>query len=145
MPHFYFDTFDGNRNTRDDQGMDLPDLKAARAEAQRELPDLVRDVLPDGDHRVFACMVRDVGGAYVYRVILTLTGIAMAGSGDDPLQPPDDTALTARTLLRGLGRDGALNYASGKMQELREGGDLRGAVGWGKVTVAIVDAAREAV
>jgi hypothetical protein len=34
-------------------GIELPDLAAARAEAQRALPDLARDALPDGNQRTF--------------------------------------------------------------------------------------------
>jgi hypothetical protein len=47
----------------------LQDL-AARAEAQRALPDLARDALPDGKQRTFVGNVRDEAGQVVLRARL---------------------------------------------------------------------------
>ena len=69
MPRFYFDTHDGETRVSDDQGLDLTDRQAAKVAAVDSLPDLARDVLPDGDRRTMAVHVRDATG----RVILTAT------------------------------------------------------------------------
>ena len=52
--------------------MDLPDLQAAKVEAQSALPDIARDVLPDGDQRDFSVSVRDDTGQVVLRATLSL-------------------------------------------------------------------------
>lgn len=72
MPRYFFDTYDGDRFVPDYDGIDLPDLVAARTEAQRALPDLARDALPDGDERTFAVIVKDEAGKVVLRAALTL-------------------------------------------------------------------------
>lgn len=44
----------------------------ARIEAQKALPDLARDALPDGDQKTFIVSVRDEAGQVVLRAALTL-------------------------------------------------------------------------
>ena len=72
MPRFFFDTDDGEHLVRDDEGQDLPDLKAARDEAIGVLPDIARDVLPDGDRRDFVSVVRNEKDEVVFRAKLSL-------------------------------------------------------------------------
>ena len=72
MPRYFFDIDDGDRRTLDDEGFDLPGLQEARDEAIRVLPDIARDVLPDGDHRNFVVTVRAEGGLPVFRATLSL-------------------------------------------------------------------------
>jgi len=72
MPRYFFDIRDGDRNTRDSEGTELADLKAALSEAQETLGDLARDKLPDGNHREFVIGVRDDVGAEVFTATLTL-------------------------------------------------------------------------
>ena len=73
MPRYFFDIDDGERQDRDDVGQDLPDLKAARDAAIEVLPDIARDVLPDGDRRDITSSVRTDHGGVVFRAKLSLT------------------------------------------------------------------------
>ena len=50
MPRFFFDIHDGEDFTSDRPGLDLDDLEAAKDEARKALPDIVKDEMPDGDH-----------------------------------------------------------------------------------------------
>ncbi|NBJ10626.1 DUF6894 family protein [Microvirga arsenatis] len=72
MPRYFFDTFDGDRLIADSEGIELPDLEQVKAEAQRALPDLARDGLPDGDQKTFIVSVRDETGQVVLRAALSL-------------------------------------------------------------------------
>ncbi len=72
MPLFYFDISDTGRLIRDDEGTELVDPEAARAEAIGVLPDIARDELPDGDRREFMSEVRDVSGRIIFRAKLSL-------------------------------------------------------------------------
>ena len=74
MPRYYFDTHDGERFTCDETGLECASLDAARDAAIRALPDLARDLLPDGsDRRALSVEVRDEGGRRVPKAILALT------------------------------------------------------------------------
>ncbi|WP_409566881.1 DUF6894 family protein [Methylobacterium sp. J-048] len=68
MPHFFFDTDDGNFRNVDREGFELSGIEAARIEALDALPDMARNRLPDGDRRTYSVRVRDEDG----RVILIL-------------------------------------------------------------------------
>ena len=72
MPRFFFDTDDGERQDRDDEGQELPDMEAARKAAIGVLPDMARDVLPDGDRRDFTTSVRTEHDDVVFRAKLSL-------------------------------------------------------------------------
>ena len=72
MPRYFFDTYDGDRLIRDDDGLEMQDLKAAKAEAQRTLPEIAKDALPDSDQRTFVVSVRDEAGQVVLRAALSL-------------------------------------------------------------------------
>lgn len=72
MPQFFIDTSDGDHFIRDDTGLDLPDVDAARAAAISALPDMAREVLPDGDHRVFLAIVRSEDGQALLQASLAL-------------------------------------------------------------------------
>ena len=43
MPRFFFDIHDGKNFTPDDVGVELEGLEAAKAEAKKALPDIVKD------------------------------------------------------------------------------------------------------
>jgi hypothetical protein len=58
MPRFFFDIHDGEDFTPDRQGLDLDDLEAAKEEAKKTLPEIVKDEIPDGDRRDFTIDVR---------------------------------------------------------------------------------------
>jgi hypothetical protein len=72
MPRFFFDIHDGEDFTPDRVGLDLDDLEAAKEEAKKTLPEIVKDEMPDGDRRDFTVDVKDVAGQVVWRVTLSL-------------------------------------------------------------------------
>ena len=72
MPRFFFDIHDGEKFTPDRQGLDLDNLEAAKAEAKKTLPEIVKDEMPDGDRSDFTVDVKDVAGQIVLRVTLSL-------------------------------------------------------------------------
>jgi hypothetical protein len=72
MPRYFFDTYDGDHLVPDRDGLELPDLAVAKAEAQRALPDLARDALPNGNQRTFMVSVRNKMGEMLARASLTL-------------------------------------------------------------------------
>jgi len=57
MPRFYFNVRDGERHTRDDEGLDLTTIEDAREEASRAIGAMIRDAMPDGGHRDMAIEV----------------------------------------------------------------------------------------
>jgi hypothetical protein len=73
VPRYYFDEYDGETVTQDDEGLELNGIEAARAEARKALPDIARDVLPeDGDRRTMVVKVRDEAGKVVITATLSL-------------------------------------------------------------------------
>jgi hypothetical protein len=71
MPLYYFDLDDGDAVARDPDGVDLTDLAVARAEAQKALAEMARDLCQTEDERRLACTIRDGDGG-VCRVELTM-------------------------------------------------------------------------
>lgn len=78
MPLFYFDVDDGDQRVIDEIGTEFPNALAAKDEAVSVLPDIARDKLPDGDHRIFMSSVRDESGQVVCRAMLSLTVVFLA-------------------------------------------------------------------
>jgi hypothetical protein len=74
MPRYFFDIDDGDQRSLDHEGMEMPDVWAAREGAIAVLPDVARDVLPDGDRREMVSTVRDESGTVVYIATLSLVG-----------------------------------------------------------------------
>ena len=74
MPRYFIDSSDGERDERDDVGLDLPDDETARRTALDALPDMAREVLPNGDQRTFAVHVRTADGSDLYRAEMILVG-----------------------------------------------------------------------
>ena len=74
MERYYFDINDGARRTRDSEGLELPTAAAARALAMRELTDIMRDELPDGDREVFMVTVRNAKGIPIYFATAVMLG-----------------------------------------------------------------------
>lgn len=74
MPRYFIDSSDGNFSHIDSEGVELGGHAAARILALDALPDMVREVLPDGDSREFSVSVRDAVGKVIYSASLTLTG-----------------------------------------------------------------------
>ena len=72
MPRFYIDTSDQDHFVRDETGHEFEDVDAAKAAAVDALPDMARDVLPDGDARTFLAIVRGADGRSLLQASLTL-------------------------------------------------------------------------
>ncbi|WP_201838003.1 DUF6894 family protein [Microvirga zambiensis] len=81
MPRYFFDTYDGENAHSDEAGQELPDNDTAKQEAQKALPDMAKDALPDGNYRTFVVNVRDEEGQTVVRAALSL--VMAEGPFDD--------------------------------------------------------------
>jgi uncharacterized protein DUF6894 len=76
MPRYFFDVHTDKGVERDDTGSAFADMKAVRKEAQRLLPDLAREEIPeDGDHRSFTALVTGEDGHPVYSATLNYAGL----------------------------------------------------------------------
>ena len=80
MPHYFFDTRDNSDLIRDETGLDLDGLEAARDEATRGLADLAKDTLPGAIRRELAVEVRDEGDHEVLRAALWFEVAVLAAS-----------------------------------------------------------------
>lgn len=72
MPRYYFDTFDGDLCTADSDGIDCATMKIVQDCAIDGLPDMARELLPDGPNRVFHVSVRDDAGQVIFKATLEL-------------------------------------------------------------------------
>ncbi|MEA2840506.1 MAG: hypothetical protein QOF41_1836 [Methylobacteriaceae bacterium] len=70
MPHYFFDTRDGADFIRDEEGIELRGIEAARDEATRGLTDLAKDALPGALRRELAVEVRDGANHALLRAAL---------------------------------------------------------------------------
>jgi len=52
--------------------VELEGLAAAKEEAKKTLPDILKDEMPDGDRRDFTVDVKNAAGQIVWRVTLSL-------------------------------------------------------------------------
>jgi hypothetical protein len=75
MPRYFIDTDDDDLAIRDGEGMDFPDLQAARDAAHQALPAMAKQKMPDGERRHFTVSVRDDTGNVLYIATLSLSGI----------------------------------------------------------------------
>ena len=73
MPRFYIDTTDQDQLVRDEQGHDFSDVETARNAAIDALPDMARDMLPNGDSRAFVALVRDEDGKALLQACLSFS------------------------------------------------------------------------
>lgn len=73
MPRFYFDVLDGDSLTRDDTGLEFPNLDAAEDEAARAIADIARDSLPKCRGSELCVRVRDADGRLALIVTLSMT------------------------------------------------------------------------
>lgn len=74
MMKFYFDFEDGHTRFTDEEGMDLPDVEAGRAEVLRTLAEIAKDALPKSDQQAFTAAIRDASGNVVYSAKVTVVG-----------------------------------------------------------------------
>jgi hypothetical protein len=70
VPLYFFDTRDGPDLVRDEIGIELIGLEAARDEATAGLADLARDALPGAIRRELSVQVRDNADRDVLRASL---------------------------------------------------------------------------
>ncbi len=75
MPRYYFDVDDGERLSHDQEGTDLASREEARREAIGILPDIAREVLPDGNDRTFTSRLRDENGEVIFIATLSLKAV----------------------------------------------------------------------
>jgi hypothetical protein len=72
MPRFFFDVHDGT-HIRDEEGVELPDLDAARKQVWNTLPAMAADRAANGN---MACQlrmdVRDETGTHVFHAALAM-------------------------------------------------------------------------
>jgi hypothetical protein len=59
MPLYFFDSHDGEHFLRDDTGLELAGIEAARDAATTGLADLARDAIPKSTRRELVVEVRD--------------------------------------------------------------------------------------
>jgi hypothetical protein len=59
VPRYFFDIEDDHFLSRDPVGMELPGLQEAWETALAVLPDMAREVIPEGDRRDFTSVVRE--------------------------------------------------------------------------------------
>ena len=65
MPRYYFDLLDENAMAIDKEGIELPHIRAAQAEAAKSLADMARDAIhtsASSKRHHMAIEVRDAGG-----------------------------------------------------------------------------------
>jgi hypothetical protein len=73
VPRYFFDVHDGDTNSPDDEGLELGGLDEAQSEAVRTLPEVAKDILPDGAAREFVITVRDAAGSPILRARLEVS------------------------------------------------------------------------
>jgi hypothetical protein len=79
MPHYYFDTRDGPELLRDEEGIELDGIQAARDEATRGLADLSREAIPGSERRELAIEVRDGWSRPLLRAALSFEVAVLVG------------------------------------------------------------------
>ena len=72
MPRYFFDTDDGERQIRDENGIDLPSNGEIGPTTRDLLFDLGHAELLNGKSRVFTAAVRDERGLTVYKGSMVL-------------------------------------------------------------------------
>jgi hypothetical protein len=72
MTRYYFDTFDGDHTSVDEDGIDCATGQEIQDRAIDALPDLARDELPNGPERLFWVKVRNEAGELIFEATLAL-------------------------------------------------------------------------
>jgi hypothetical protein len=62
MPRYYFDIRDGASLCKDDEGLELADLKAAKMETAETLAEIAREIAPLEEDQQIAIEVRTAEG-----------------------------------------------------------------------------------
>jgi hypothetical protein len=82
VPRYFFDTYDQDRLSRDEEGLDCGSRSQLERNAIDALPDMAREALPDGPNHEFRVEVRDGQGRVVFRAWLKLTSEWLDGGPD---------------------------------------------------------------
>ena len=72
MPRYFFDIDDGERRSLNEDGLEFAGPWEARANAIAVLPDIAREVMPDGNRREMVSTVRNEGGDVMFTAKLSL-------------------------------------------------------------------------
>ena len=91
MPHYFFDTRDGDDFIRDEIGIELDGVEAARDEATRGLADLAKDALPGSIRRELAVECRDEMDRALLRAALWFEVAVLVGQRDQRPEPSEAT------------------------------------------------------
>lgn len=117
MSWFYFDVREGERLTRDEEGLDLADLDAAEREATYAAAEIGKEALPKRYTPEIRVEVRDERGEYVLSVAVTMNverggeishargsseGVNRTRSGLSRLNPPWDQRSVSLSSMRRL-------------------------------------------
>jgi hypothetical protein len=72
VARYFFDWRDNDSFDEDVEGMELPDLEAAKIEASRSLLEHAHDILPSFERQSLSIEVRDEHGKPLLSIILVL-------------------------------------------------------------------------
>jgi hypothetical protein len=95
----FFDVHDGDHLSRYSEGIELPDLQAAKVEAQSALPDIARDELPDSDRRDLMVSVRADTGQVVLRATLSPVVVYLSFDRPEPIGSRRNECIFGRTTV----------------------------------------------
>ncbi len=119
IPRFFFDHYDSQGITRDDEGVDLPDLDTAYLEAFWAATEMwieaLRQVRNPSDERF---EIRDAAGVVV--LVLPFSEVLESGRGAKRRYPPDFTALRRIMDRTRVARDELTNEINLARERLRE-------------------------
>lgn len=100
MARYFFDIDNGDTRTWDEEGFELPNIRAMRDQAIGVLPDIVRTQLSGGDRRTLICQVRDGTNRLIFKAPLSLVAewISRLSASDLPaaLRPWRHAGLVVR-------------------------------------------------
>ena len=80
MPRYFFDSHDGDDFIRDEEGLELDGLEAARDEATAALGGIAKDALPRSSRRELSIEVRDESDRQIMRASLWFEVQVLAGA-----------------------------------------------------------------
>ena len=72
MPRYFFDVIDPHGRHLDDVGIDCEDLETARKHAEIALPDLLKELLPNGMHSAVVIEIHDAQDRELIRATILL-------------------------------------------------------------------------
>lgn len=85
MPRYFFDTYDQDELSRDQDGIECSTKPEVQNRAVAALPDMARDALPSGPDHDFRVEVRNDRGRVVFRAVLSLRSEWLEGEPEDQI------------------------------------------------------------